>query len=65
MIVEKVKDALRYKKYRENLEKNLKVLSTKEFIDDPFEKEMFFVKQNFTDLLKDLWSYLKKLYSLS
>jgi predicted nucleotidyltransferase component of viral defense system len=44
MIVEKVRDVLRYKKYRTNLERNVKGLSTKEFIDDPFEKEMFIVK---------------------
>ena len=63
MIVEKVKDALRYKKYRENLEKNVKGLSTKKFIDDPFEKEMFIVRpstefyrfvERFVDLLKEI-----------
>ncbi len=63
MIVEKVKDALRYKKYRRNLERNMKGLSTKEFIDDPFEKEMFIIKppaefyrfvERFVDLLKDI-----------
>ena len=63
MIVEKVKDALRYKKYRTNLERNVKGLSTKEFIDDPFEKEMFIIKppaefyrfvERFVDLLKEI-----------
>ena len=62
-IVEKLKDALRYKKYRTNLEMNLKRLSTKEFVDDPFEKEMFIVKppaefyrfvEKFVDLLKEI-----------
>jgi len=63
MIVEKIKDALRYEKYRINLERNLKGLSTKEFIDDPFEKEMFIITpptefytfiEKFVELLKEI-----------
>jgi len=63
MIVEKVRDALRYKKYRTNLERNVKGLSTREFIDDSFEKEMFIVKppaefymfvERFVEVLKEI-----------
>jgi len=44
-IVEKIKVSLYYKKYRENLERNKRIFKIgKEFLEDPFERDLFIVK---------------------
>ncbi|MCD6247390.1 MAG: nucleotidyl transferase AbiEii/AbiGii toxin family protein [Candidatus Diapherotrites archaeon] len=42
-IVEKIKEALSYKKYKTNLERNLKALSLDGLLSERFEREMFVV----------------------
>jgi len=44
-IVEKIKVSLYYKKYRENLERNKRIFKIdKEFLEDPFERDLFIAK---------------------
>jgi len=42
--VEKIRAALQYRKYRENLEKNRELLVGKGIMEDPFERDFFVVK---------------------
>lgn len=62
-IIEKVREVLRYKKYRRNLERNVKMLSMEDFASDPFEEEMFIAKPSaefyrflgrFLELIKEI-----------
>jgi len=43
-IIKKTKEVMRYKKYRENLNRNVKYLSIEETFENPFEREMLIVK---------------------
>jgi len=54
-ILKKTKACLRYKKYRENLEKNRESLKTREVINDTFERELFVIKPS-----KDFEVFLRK-----
>nr|WP_240912126.1 nucleotidyl transferase AbiEii/AbiGii toxin family protein [Thermococcus sp. M39] len=69
-IIKKTKEVMRYKKYRENLNRNVKYLSIEETLENPFEREMFIVKppsefyrflNRFSELLKDIGEYILQL----
>ncbi|NJE25898.1 hypothetical protein E3E22_04540 [Thermococcus sp. MV5] len=62
-IIKKTKEVMRYKKYRENLNRNVKYLGIEEILENPFERERFIVRppsefyrflNMFSKLLKDI-----------
>jgi len=60
-IIKKTKACLRYKKYRENLEKNKESLEIEGVLDDAFERSLFVAKpaKNFEDFLSRFMITLK------
>jgi len=64
-IVRKTKACLYYKKYRENLERNKKLLEATGVLEDPFEREMLVTKpsKDFEVFLKGLEGLLKDIMS--
>jgi len=65
-IAEKIRAALYYKKYRENLERNRKLLIGKDVLEDPFERELFIVKlpREFEHFLKEFIEELRNVASV-
>ena len=63
-IIEKVKFALYYQKYRDALEKNKRIFSIgKEIIEDPFERNMFIIrpKEGFEQFLRNFEVFILNL----
>jgi len=63
-IVEKIKAALYYKKYRENLERNRKELEIgREILEDPFERELFIDRppKEFDEFLRQFVKILREI----
>jgi hypothetical protein len=62
-VVRKIKSALYYKKYRENLERNKKSLETKGVLEEPFERDLFVARppKNFEVFLRGLEASLKSI----
>ena len=69
-IIKKTKEMMRYKKYRENLNRNVKYLGIEEIPENPFEREMFIAKppsefyrflNRFSELLRDIGEHILRL----
>jgi predicted nucleotidyltransferase component of viral defense system len=62
-ITKKMKACLRYKKYRENLDKNRKSLKIKEALSDAFERSLFVTKPGvkFEEFLREFRAVLEEI----